>query len=311
METSRKQLKLLVLGQGDMAEAILLGLKQLNCAVEILYCIRRRNKQSANIQLPIKQLNTPKSIQYINSLRSDYILLASWSEIIRPDTLNQLQIPIVNCHPSLLPLYRGPNPCYAMIKMGETESGATFHLVDSGIDTGAIVLQSPPFGIDKVDTWSSLRQKTFKAMIEQLPMLIHLLKKHKLDLLPQNNILSSYFPHATEQDFWINWALPAEQIARQCLAQQKLYPLITTFHGMKVLFQWGEVVTAHSGQIKPVLLEKAVPGQIIKSGINQFWAKTHTSNQIIKLFQPLIHNMPEWQSIILSPILFRPGQCFG
>jgi phosphoribosylglycinamide formyltransferase-1 len=53
---------------------------------------------------------------------------------------------IVNLHPALLPKFGGKGMWghhvhEAVLAAGETESGCTIHLVDSGCDTGKILLQ--------------------------------------------------------------------------------------------------------------------------------------------------------------------------
>ena len=42
----------------------------------------------------------------------------------------------MNCHSSLLPKHRGPNPFQAAILAAETETGVTYHVVDEGIAVG-------------------------------------------------------------------------------------------------------------------------------------------------------------------------------
>jgi phosphoribosylglycinamide formyltransferase 1 len=48
---------------------------------------------------------------------------------------------IVNVHPSLLPAFPGAHPVEDQLAAGVTESGATVHLVDEGIDTGQVLAQ--------------------------------------------------------------------------------------------------------------------------------------------------------------------------
>ena len=46
-------------------------------------------------------------------------------------------------HPSPLPKYRGGTPLQNQIIRGEKDSAVTLFIMDSGIDTGAIIAQSP------------------------------------------------------------------------------------------------------------------------------------------------------------------------
>lgn len=67
----------------------------------------------------------------------------------------------VNIHPSFLPDLRGADPCIGAI-LHRRDSGATAHLMDEGIDSGAIIAQVKiPFS-DDLDI-SSLYQLSFAA----------------------------------------------------------------------------------------------------------------------------------------------------
>ena len=48
---------------------------------------------------------------------------------------------VVNVHPSLLPRFPGGHPVEDQLAAGVTESGATVHLVDEGVDSGPILAQ--------------------------------------------------------------------------------------------------------------------------------------------------------------------------
>jgi phosphoribosylglycinamide formyltransferase-1 len=64
---------------------------------------------------------------------------------------------ILNIHPSLLPSFPGLNPQQQALAHGVRVSGATVHLVTSGLDDGPIVLQAsvPVLDGDTVDILSA------------------------------------------------------------------------------------------------------------------------------------------------------------
>ena len=49
--------------------------------------------------------------------------------------------PIINSHPSLLPLFPGAHAVRDALQSGATQTGTTIHWMDAGVDTGEIIAQ--------------------------------------------------------------------------------------------------------------------------------------------------------------------------
>ena len=71
----------------------------------------------------------------------ELVVLAGYMHLLTPAFLARFPDKIVNVHPSLLPDFPGAHPVEDQLAAGVRESGATVHLVDEGIDTGAILAQ--------------------------------------------------------------------------------------------------------------------------------------------------------------------------
>jgi len=76
----------------------------------------------------------------------DLLVLCGCFMVLSSDFIKGLDKPIINIHPALLPKYGGKGfygmaVHEAVLAAGESESGATVHYVDGGIDTGGIILQ--------------------------------------------------------------------------------------------------------------------------------------------------------------------------
>lgn len=89
--------------------------------------------------------------------RGDIGIIAGFNQIFSESTISRFGS-LVNFHPSLLPLYRGPVPSYWCLRHGETHSGFTLHTVTSRIDDGEILFQDV-VEIDKMDTPELLNQR--------------------------------------------------------------------------------------------------------------------------------------------------------
>ncbi len=61
--------------------------------------------------------------------------------LLTPAFLARFPGRVVNVHPALLPRFPGAHAVEDAIAAGATETGATVHLVDDGVDTGPVLRQ--------------------------------------------------------------------------------------------------------------------------------------------------------------------------
>lgn len=74
--------------------------------------------------------------------RDDVLFLSFYTRLLRGDLLQAHEGRIFNCHPSLLPSFKGMHGFEDTLASGATFMGSTLHQVDEGMDTGPIVLQA-------------------------------------------------------------------------------------------------------------------------------------------------------------------------
>ena len=86
----------------------------------------------------------------------EFVVLAGYMRLLSPHFLNQWQHRVVNIHPSLLPHFPGAHAHQDVLAAGTTISGCTVHMVDEGMDTGAILGQRsvPVFADDNESSLS-------------------------------------------------------------------------------------------------------------------------------------------------------------
>ncbi len=76
------------------------------------------------------------------------IVLAGFLVVLPPGFVKHYDLRIINIHPSLIPSFCGDG-CYGLrvhervLERGVKITGATVHYVDSGTDTGPIIMQKP------------------------------------------------------------------------------------------------------------------------------------------------------------------------
>jgi phosphoribosylglycinamide formyltransferase-1 len=71
------------------------------------------------------------------------IVCAGYMQLLTPGFLERFPERIVNVHPSLLPEFPGARAIDDALAAGVETTGVTVHLVDEGIDTGAVIRQEP------------------------------------------------------------------------------------------------------------------------------------------------------------------------
>ena len=69
-------------------------------------------------------------------------VLASFGKIIPEDVIAAFRNGIINVHPSLLPLHRGPTPIESAILNGDEETGVSIMLLANEVDAGDVYAQT-------------------------------------------------------------------------------------------------------------------------------------------------------------------------
>ena len=80
-------------------------------------------------------------IQYLCSHGAEFIVLAGFMRILKSGMLGKFHNRIINIHPALLPAFPGVAGWVQALEYGVKVSGCTVHFVDSGTDTGPVILQ--------------------------------------------------------------------------------------------------------------------------------------------------------------------------
>lgn len=87
------------------------------------------------------QLSNADTIKVLTVYQPDMICVSCFSKRIPREILDIPRLGCLNVHPSLLPANRGPEPLFWTFRDGKQRTGVTIHIMDEGIDSGAIVAQ--------------------------------------------------------------------------------------------------------------------------------------------------------------------------
>ena len=101
---------------------------------------------ASSLKLPIityeNRLDEIDFLHKVRQLNADIAVVCSYGKKFPPEFLKTVKDGFVNCHPSLLPEYRGANPYSHVIINNETQTGVTLHFMDENFDTGNIIAQT-------------------------------------------------------------------------------------------------------------------------------------------------------------------------
>ena len=125
------------------------------------------------------KLDEEAEARYIAALREaqvDFIALAGFMRILKGEFLRAFTDRVINIHPSLLPAFPGLEAWRQALEYGVKITGCTVHIVDQGIDSGAIIAQStvPVLDTDTPETLHALIQQAewdlYPKAIEQVAL---------------------------------------------------------------------------------------------------------------------------------------------
>ena len=111
------------------------------------YAIKRAKKHKINYTVITSHDKTrgefdQSVLKLLKELNIEIVVLAGFMRILTPEFIDTYRNRILNIHPSLLHSFPGANAHRDAIKYGVKVSGCTAHLVDEGMDSGPIIMQS-------------------------------------------------------------------------------------------------------------------------------------------------------------------------
>lgn len=193
-------------------------------------------KNHIPVYMPEK-VNDPSFTSLLAALEPEFIFSFYYRKILKPEILRIPKRGAYNMHGSLLPRYRGRACINWAVLMGETETGATLHVMDEKADTGDIVGQKE-VSIEFEDTALRVTHKVADAAHDLLLDVVPLLREEKAPHVPQNHADASYFGGRKPEDGKINWGDPATKIYNLMRAVTHPFPGAFTCFRNKKLFVW-------------------------------------------------------------------------
>ena len=121
--------------------------------------------------------------------RNGLVCLAGFMRIISPEFIKKYKNRIINIHPALLPAFPGLDSQKQALEHGAKYSGCTVHFVETGMDTGPIIIQAVVKVMEK-DSVESLSKRILKEEHRIYPEAVNLFARKKIRISGRRIIVS-------------------------------------------------------------------------------------------------------------------------
>lgn len=113
---------------------------------------------------------------WLDEREVELVVLAGYMQLLSAAFIERFPSRVINVHPALLPSFPGLDAIGQAFRHGVRVSGVTVHFVDSGVDTGPIILQRP-IELTYTRPIEEFEQEVHRVEHELLPRAIELIAR--------------------------------------------------------------------------------------------------------------------------------------
>ncbi|MCR4865807.1 MAG: methionyl-tRNA formyltransferase [Lachnospiraceae bacterium] len=198
-----------------------------------------------------EKIKEESSVSFLKSIDADIYVVAAFGQIISKEILDIPRYGCINIHASLLPKYRGAAPIQQAILDGEKVTGVTIQQMNTGVDTGDILLQRE-YAISDDETGGSLFDRLSILGADLVIEALDLIEKGKIIPSPQDESKATHCGKIKKDMGLIDWSWPAEKIERYIRGLNP-WPSAYTYMDGRQLKIWKVYVSDEKGECATVL----------------------------------------------------------
>ncbi len=157
------------------------------------------------------------SLDQLAGFGAQAAVLIAYGKLVPQTIIDLFPRGIINLHPSLLPLHRGPTPLESVLLAGETRTGVSLMRLTQSLDAGPVYAQQS-FAMPPNSTKQFLADELGKLGAATLTYHLGSILAGNLTPKPQDEHRASYDDLIKKTDGKIDFNLPAELIERQIRA---------------------------------------------------------------------------------------------
>jgi len=146
--------------------------------------------------------------QAVRDLVPEAVVVAAFGQIIPQRVLDIPVLGCINVHGSLLPRWRGAAPMQYALMAGDAETGVTTMMMDAGLDTGDILLQSA-MPLNEIENWGALEPRLAEIGSDLLMRTLDSLAHGDCPRVPQDANGVTLAPSLPPEIGHLDWDRPA------------------------------------------------------------------------------------------------------
>ena len=204
-------------------------------------------------------------IQEFRGLRLDMMVVVAYGQILNRELLDVPKRFCMNLHASLLPKYRGAAPINWPIINGDRETGVTTMRMDTGLDTGDILLKKTVPIRDEDDS-QIIHDKLSIEGANLVLETIAGLTQGTLSPEPQNHPEATHAPKLTKELGFIRWDQSSSKIRNQIRGLRPWPGAYTFMTGKKLEIIKAKTSSSQNGEEPGVVLRVSDYGIEIGTG---------------------------------------------
>ncbi|MBF0505485.1 MAG: methionyl-tRNA formyltransferase [Nitrospirae bacterium] len=211
--------------------------------------------------------------QILREISPEFIIAVAYGKILPEAVLGIPAAGCINVHGSLLPKYRGAAPVQWALINGEKITGVTTIMMDSGMDTGDMLMHAE-IEIQDADNSETLAGKLAHLGARTLVETIEKIRSGAVRPVPQPGG-ATYAPPLRKEDGRIDWKRSAEEL----------------LHFVKGMYPWPSAFSYINNEMIKIIRVKTLPGaglpgRIEKASGGQLVVGTGRGLLLIEELQP-------------------------
>lgn len=226
-------------------------------------------KHKFKVKTPETLKNKEAQQEFIN-LKAGVAVVSAYGLILPEEILKACKYGCINIHPSLLPRWRGSAPIQRAIMAGDKETGVCIMQMDSGLDTGAILMKKKIAMLKNItagELHDTLAEISSELLLQTIGQLGNITPE------PQRGE-TTYADKLSKDEEKINWKMNAEKIeatirgltpwpgAYFIFNGEKIKVISAEYNSKKISAQAGEVldnrltIACSQGTLRPIKIQK-------------------------------------------------------